>query len=221
MNVSDCGGIGTLFPDETGNAPRAMTSASAIGFQALPTASVALAWLLMEARRARAPPRALLNAFLVLGLAATGALGVVLWRTFELLDCDPDTHVTGWGVFAVVVGVGLALLLLYVVAPYRPRLAVAGLLACAGGTVAVDWSLRGGVVSSPAAQHLVATQQLVAFLAVCALQLRRGNRVRRTAPPRRRGAPRCDANVLAPVDALAKRRDEPAPAAGSWSWFAV
>ena len=224
MNASECGALAALFPGSIDDPPKRLTNAGALAFQALPTVSVLLVWLFLEARRRRAPTRHVVGAFVALGIVAVGALGLLVWRTFELLDCDPQTDVDGWAVFGLVGSVGVALALLLGVAPRMPRVALGAFVAAAAGTVAVDWCLRGGVVTSPAAQHLVATQQVVALLGVCAMQFLRGTHQRAprqytTAPPRAA----THGGALEPVDALTKRRDDPPPEAAvtGWSWFAV
>lgn len=212
------GDLRVLFPRAGTNAT--LTDPSAVAAQALPTALVALAWLALEAVRRRRPlSRAARLQGAALGALASGALGVLAWRAFDLLACEGVADAEKWRLVAVV-GAPLAGFALLVLGRRAPRLSVALALALAAGTVVGEWAARSRVAPRAGAPYS-AVQLLWLLLAVVLLSYLPGRRGRVGAPARRAAAP-----LHAAVDALAKRaaddggREEcGAQGRGAWSWF--
>ena len=215
------GDLKTLFPRVGTNAT--LTDPGSVALQALPTALVALAWLALEAARRRRPlTRAARLQGTVLGALASGALGVLAWRAFDLLECEGVADAEKWRLVAVVGAplTGLALLLL---GRRAPRLSILLALALGAGTVVGEWAARSRVAPRAGAPY-AAVQHLWLLLAVVLFAHLPGRRVI-VAATARSSSSKSKAPPTA-VDALAKRASDvekegdcAAGGRGAWSWF--
>lgn len=210
-NATSCESI--LFPSQQLVTP---IQAGAIAVQSLPTVSVALVWVTLEAMRRRVgktiAQRRLSTSLLV---PAAIAQGFLTWRIFDVLGCEGLAQ-EAWRYVAIVGAPLVTAGLLLVAMMRRPRIAIVLSLLLGGATVAADWVLRGGVLLSNAAVPLVASQQLWALHAVVLLWWLPARRPHACAAV---SQSRVDALAARPrpdaCDALAKGNDR------SWSWFAA
>tara|TARA_B110000046_G_scaffold6233_1_gene6527 strand:- start:2826 stop:3503 length:678 start_codon:yes stop_codon:yes gene_type:complete len=221
------GDLQVLFPRVGSNAT--LSEPGSVALHALPTALVALAWLLLEAARRRRPfTRAARLQGAVLGMAASGALGVLAWRAFDLLACEGVASAERWRLVAVV-GAPLTGAALLLVGRRAPRLSIALALALGAGTVVGEWAARARV-SPRAGAPYAAVQHLWLLLAVVLFAHLPGRRRAPIAAARRRTGGTTAAHRAAapppPIDALAKRAPEERDAActtttppQAWSWF--
>lgn len=211
-----------LFPRVGTNAT--LTDPGSVALQALPTALVALAWLALEAARRRRPlTRAARLQGTVLGALASGALGVLAWRAFDLLECEGVADAEKWRLVAVV-GAPLTGLALLVLGRRAPRLSILVALALGAGTVVGEWAARSRVAPRAGAPY-AAVQHLWLLLAVVLFAHLPGRRVVVAATAR--SSSKSKATTTTAVDALAKRASDVekegdcgAPGGrGAWSWF--
>lgn len=212
-----CGAdLDLLFPDP--ETPRTLSGGEVVLHAAPAIATLAL-WLLVESvRRRPAFPRGAKRAGGAVAVVATATLGVLAWRTFDLLACD-DLAVD-WRYPTVILTALVPPLGLVAVAPRLPRLAIALFLSLAAGAVVADWALRGGVIASEAAATLVAVQQTWALIAVVAMSHLPGRRAQpRFAFRQRTEMQRARCSSVDATDCLAHRDADAGPSDRSWSWF--
>lgn len=231
-NGTTCGVLDPLFPDPPPNpTPLLANDVAALVVQCLPVASVLLAWCAVECRGrdaavARSGGRATFARLVF--LLASSARSVLVWRTFELFECEGQFDVDDWAFVAVLADAAASMVLSYsLLSPscdrrVAPRAACTALLLLAAACVVLDWCLRGGIATSDASHPLVALQQTYALQAVVSLQFAPPRRRRAwtsacqtTAVPSsavRRVAHRERVPVLNPIDALARRVGADAPA---------
>ena len=202
--------------------PKKLTLPGDVVLHAAPTTVAIVLWLLLETSRRRAAvPRNGRWAGNAIAVGATAALGVLAWRTFDLLACDDLA--AEWRYPTLLATSLLPVILLAAVAPRAPRLAILLFLAAAGASVFADWALSGGLLRTEAAATLVAVQQLWALLAVVAMaHLPARGMIRPSSTGGSTPRARARTSSVEAVDCLAKRRCDPDPVAEperAWSWF--
>lgn len=190
-----------------------------IALRALPTACVALFCLVVAVvpppRRA---PQCFTRTSTFVGALASVAASILTWRVFDLLECSPVDSQSGWR-WVAVLGVGGTQLAGALLLPRCPRIGQGLVLVAAAGTVVADWALsyfqpEGAIATEP----LVSLQQLWCLQAVVLLAYTAPGKHRSRLPKRKKNT----STTVAPVDALAKRSDDPVPATSntpSWTWF--
>ena len=211
--------------------PSVTVDAAGVLLRAIPSMGFLVVWALFEAWSARRAGH--LRCFratsvLLVGGLATAGVGWIVWRFFEVLECDGVVETAAWRIVAVAAVVFANLILLLGVGLRYPRLSIATLLSMAGAVLFADWALRGGVVLAPSidAAPTVALQQLLLTNAVVMLSHLPGRRHRRpttraTVVPRKTEEKRRDHSLV--VDALstrAPREDHVDARTPAWSWFA-
>lgn len=213
--MATCGPLATLFPHS--DAGR-IDEPGALAVQSLPTILVLLAWIGIEASRARTPfTRAARLQGVFLGLLATVALGLLAWRVFDVLECEDRDEMEQWRMLAVV-GAPLTGIAILVVGARCVRLGIVASLALAAGTVVADWAMRESLRGTEAATPLAAVQHLWLLLTVVLLS--------HIPPPRAaRTASKWDPSSAGlTLDPLARRQppcDDTRGSDRSWSWFVV
>lgn len=189
-----------------------------VSLRALPTAFLLLAWLAAESRVRAPAPRAFRRLATGVGVAASLALGVVAWRTFDVLACADDARFGPWRVLAATGApvVGLAL-----TGVGRARVGVGLALLLGAATVAADGCVRAllalGVPTLQSAQHL--------WLLVAAVRLAGLSPARTSvaiASARATVAKAVDPLAARPVAGVAAGAELPerGMTRTAWSWFA-
>lgn len=156
------GVIDGAFPDAT--VPERLDTAGSVVLHVVPLVWTLGVWLVLEGSSRRRTHTARLRAVsVVLGVVAAGTLSLLVWRVLGLrLGCDSDWRVVGAAATPLAV-----LGTLWVATYVSARLAAAALLLLAGGVFGTDVWLRHD--ASPASLPLVAVQQSLCVVAVCAL----------------------------------------------------
>lgn len=132
-----------------------------IALQALPTIVTTCVWMYVEGRRQRrGHSQRQRAAAAVMAFVATVISSLLVWRVFEILDCEGRVDGGAWRLTATVATVLLGGVVTLVLPDRRVRVALSVSTITASGVVAADVSLRGAWTTSLAAQPLVAVQQL-------------------------------------------------------------
>ena len=142
--------------------------------QAAPVLAILLVWFAFETNGDRRSASVRMKRFSH-GAAsiAISVQAVLLMRFFDIMDeCSEGMwvdYVTPWRYVCMIAVIILNGVLLLIVSPKFPRVAITTTVSSAVGIVFVDWSLRGGFVVSSAAYPLVALQQCVCIVTVSML----------------------------------------------------
>ena len=174
-NLTECGPFRSLFPSLPEQpVPSLETEAAGMLLQGLPSLLTILVWGAIESRggrkkRIRFSIKALTY---LLSLLCIISQFFLIWRTFDLMECEDEIVYEDAKNWRVPVGVGGPLVsaaLLFVLSPILPRVTALVFALLAGGVLFLDWVLRGGYVLSIASYHLVALQQTIDILLLCCL----------------------------------------------------
>ncbi|OUU49614.1 MAG: hypothetical protein CBC12_07265 [Candidatus Puniceispirillum sp. TMED52] len=163
-----CGDLDILFPRNTTGS---LQEPGSIAVQCTPTVLIFLFWLSMElARRRRRSSTTTFALTYTIASAASGGVGLLAWRTFDLLECENVSDAEAWRMVGVI-GAPLAAIVIVLIGRRLVRLGTLLALSVAGGTIFADWALREWVAPE-AAQPFAAIQHLWLFLALtCLLHL--------------------------------------------------
>jgi hypothetical protein len=162
-----CGDLSILFPRNTTGS---LQEPGSIAVQCTPTALISLFWLSLElARRRRRSSVTTFALTYTISLIASGGIGLLTWRTFDLLECE-NVDAEAWRMVGVICA-PLAAIVTVLIGTRFIRLGTLLALSVAGGTIFADWALRKWVTPE-AAQPFATLQHLWLFLALtCLLHL--------------------------------------------------
>lgn len=120
--------------------------AGGIVLNSIPTIVTVVLWILSEVSRGRGAVGPLLFPGSTLGLCSTGVLGVLAWRTFDLLSCAGYSLET-WRYVALTSIVLLCLLLVGPLGTRFPRVGILLGLSLSAGAVVCHWAFDRYLVS--------------------------------------------------------------------------
>ncbi len=163
-----CGDLSILFPR---NSTGSLQAPGSIAVQCTPTTIIFLFWLSLElARRRRRSSTITFTITYTIALVASGGIGLLAWRIFDLLECENVNNAVDWRMVGVIGG-PLAAIVIVLIGRRLMRLGTLLSLSFSGGTIFADWALRKWVAAE-AAQPFAALQHLWLLLALtCLLHL--------------------------------------------------
>lgn len=168
----DCDRLDFLFPitgskNVTGLSPTDNIDGFII--QILPTLSVLLFWMFFEYKQRSYPTLTFLNVSKGFGVLVVAGNAILIWKICSVLYCEDELSDTWIDTVAVTGSSLLSMSLLLLLAPRFPRVTVFLFLVSSGGSIFLDWCLRGGVTVSHASFYVLALQQSLCLLSLCAM----------------------------------------------------
>lgn len=225
FNYKDCGTFRPLFPISPSRPTQTLSEDGfALLVQAIPVSTVIFFWAVSYCHSKRRPSTHFFQAIaFFLAVSSFCAQTILLWHTFDILECEGLLTQHYWQPIAVSAHSVTVVALLYFMAVAADcKVVTVAFVALASLALAADWMLRGGITTGDASHLFVALQQMYAIQVVSSLHFHKEKSAlvaptvaRRRHPSSCPGVPRGTettphtqlqhAASLPPIDSLASR----------------